>query len=338
MNKTILSGLLVAIVALQGSCTPLPTAKITEQAVDESGAPIEGVNASISFRSLKTNNPWTGQKSQSIQGITDKEGKHTASNPTLNSVGIGAWHDDYYSSSTEYTFSDKNGSKWTPYNPTVMLVLRKIENPAAMWAKNLSKVEIPAVGNPVGYDLLKGDRVVPHGKGTISDLLFTLELDLKDGWNYSGNLKVEMPNDGDGFTPIPDASKHTESRFILPRYAPIEGYSSDLMVEQIIQKDTNTYSLNSSIKERNVFIRLRTVKDEDGNVKEALYGKITNHKSANTPIRWRIVKGEQIYVEFTYYVNPDKTRNMEYDIEQNLFLKDYVGRPRGDSSFNNLTP
>ena len=53
---------------------------------------------------------------------------------------------------------------------------------------------------------------------------------------------------------------------------------------------------------RNYFFRVRTVLDEEGNVKSALYGKIYGD-----------------FMQFRYYLNPTlNDRNVEFDPEHNL--------------------
>ena len=64
-------------------------------------------------------------------------------------------------------------------------------------------------------------------------------------------------------------------------------------------------------EDRNFFDRVRTAK-EHGQVKKALYGKI--HRN----FRYYVGSKDNITVAFIYYLNPDGTRNLEFD-GNNLF-------------------
>ena len=87
---------------------------------------------------------------------------------------------------------------------------------------------------------------------------------------------------------------------------PIDSYKSQL-IRQSIYHIRHTGMLLSTItmKNRNYFFRVRTVLDENGKVKSALYGKIYGD-----------------FMHFSYYLNPTPNdRNVEFDPKQNLLKK-----------------
>jgi len=51
----------------------------------------------------------------------------------------------------------------------------------------------------------------------------------------------------------------------------------------------------------------------DGKVHKALYGKIHGE------IRFDVINSKTAIIIFTYYLNPDGTRNLEFDQKRNLF-------------------
>jgi hypothetical protein len=63
---------------------------------------------------------------------------------------------------------------------------------------------------------------------------------------------------------------------------------------------------------QNYFYRVRTVK-EDGKIKSAMYGKIYGE------IQFDVINAPTAAIIFTYYLNPDGTRNTEFDPKNNLF-------------------
>jgi hypothetical protein len=69
----------------------------------------------------------------------------------------------------------------------------------------------------------------------------------------------------------------------------------------------------NSDQDDNFYIRVRTVLNADGKVVSAMYGKIY----------WGLGFGSATYpgkfpIWFRYYINPDGTRNTEFDVENNL--------------------
>ena len=71
--------------------------------------------------------------------------------------------------------------------------------------------------------------------------------------------------------------------------------------------------IDDTDKEGNYFFRIRTLLDEQGKIKSALYGKIYgNFKFGGAT--------EGGFLNWDYYLNPEfNSLNMEFDPERNLF-------------------
>lgn len=168
-----------------------------------------------------------------------------------------------------------------------------------MYAKRLN-THVPALDKPVGFDLTAGDWVGPYGNGAHSDILFTGHFDKRGDGESDFTLTVSFPNPGDGiqeFT-VPDAEKASALR--SPHEAPADGYQSQ-WVQTDNRKPGKSIETNRD-PNRNYFFRVRTVLDENGNVKSALYGKIYGD-----------------FMEFSYYLDPTPNdRNVEFDPSRNL--------------------
>ena len=94
----------------------------------------------------------------------------------------------------------------------------------------------------------------------------------------------------------------------LPRYAPETGYLPTLVQE--LSLNGNKRINGADGEDQNYFYRVRTVLDENGNVKSAVYGKIAG------PIQYWGNKD----VHMIYYLNPTPNdRNMEFNPKKNLF-------------------
>ena len=176
----------------------------------------------------------------------------------------------------------------------------------------------------VPYDFEKGDLVAPGCKGSSPDILVRLsakqlgwhrtkspeEIDAflekeKDPKARAGFLAVHgkweltlellFPHEGDGILESPYAAYASMK---LPSKAPVSGYGRTLVL------DNKAYAQ----KDRGFFLRVRTVKDEAGNIVSAHYAKIYG-----TPL---LSPGG---FAFQYYFNPvPNDRRLEFDTSRNL--------------------
>ncbi len=65
--------------------------------------------------------------------------------------------------------------------------------------------------------------------------------------------------------------------------------------------------------DQNYLFRVRSVVDEQGKLKEAKYGKL------HDDFDFGYAESNKVLLAFTYYLNPDGTRNLEFDPTRNLF-------------------
>lgn len=105
------------------------------------------------------------------------------------------------------------------------------------------------------------------------------------------------------------------SKFRLARNAPETGYVQ--MLSKQITRGGGVFFDNMS-DDNNYFFRIRSEVDENGKLTRAMYGKIKGE------IKVEPRSGTLGMVLFFYYLNPDYTRNLEFDPNRNLFdnLKD----------------
>jgi hypothetical protein len=274
----------------QLSTAPTPTWKVTLKVVDETGLPVINANAVVDY-----------QSNDQFSGLTDTNGIFVASHKDKSyALAFDVKKDGYYSVWQRYEMGwayQYNEAKW---NPTIEIVLKRIIKPIPMYAKRID-AEPPTNGKPVGYDLMVGDWVGPYGKGVTTDILFTREYNRKSLQDYDYKLTVSFPKAGDGIQEFPVPYKNMEgSALRSPHEAPTNGYQPQIVrlnVSHPGQKLIFDYDEN-----RVYFFRTRTVLDENGNVKSALYGKIYGD-----------------FMQFKYYLNPTiNDRNIEFDSKQNL--------------------
>ncbi len=150
-----------------------PKGQITFHVTNESGKPL--ANIPVDEIVLDQSKPPATYKV--VTTTTDIRGMAVVTTPSISKEYSYAARNisGFYSSGGVYKFQNSVNGQWQPSNPTVEIKLRPILHPVPMYAKQSGNLSIPEIGKPVGYDLMVGDLVTPHGKGLKSDLVFTLE-------------------------------------------------------------------------------------------------------------------------------------------------------------------
>lgn len=284
----------------------------TLKVVDVDGQPVTNAYVQAGYSSPKKGANWS-------KGYTDTNGLYTAKGHTRDTMTYRVTKDNYYKSTGGYNAWGKAKpqvlkDKWQPWNTTIPVVLKPMKNPVPMYVKRV-KATIPVVGEPVGYDLLKGDWVAPHGKGKIADMTFTASGKFVAPLNREAYLTVSFSGKFNGIQEF--KADAPESEFMSPHYAPTEGYESTWSYMRKV-KPTREENVNTGEpRDLHFFLRIRSEVDEEGNLVKAMYGKIYND------IRCDFVgfyEPEQtMMIFFTYFLNPDYTTNIEFITGKGLF-------------------
>ena len=290
-----------------------PQAKIEGHILDESGGSIANIQVHGGFAVLKTTNPFEGQDSVHFDATTDTNGVFEITGSTLGRVGFGIDKAGYYWGHCSIDLVKHDAGKWLPWPTVAELRLRKKESPTAMYARKLWLNPLPVVDAPVGYDLQIGDWVTPHGKGLVSDLLFTLHKNYKSRLDYEWDMTIQSPGEGNGFHPMSPADESPQSELRFPKVSPEFGY--DVSQLQLgLKSDMKATVSKSSLTATNFFFRIRSELDEQKQIKRAYYGKLIG------PIIVDVHDTQTALLRFTYYLNPTSLdRNMEFDPKKNLF-------------------
>jgi len=280
------------------------TAKITIRVVDEDNNNVDGAYVGIGFDDYRS-----PTKENSVRGISDSEGRFTGSAPSTGYLGFNVTRDGYYKSIGHYSFKEKNLSGWQPWNPELRVLLRKIENPVPMYARDTkeSRIEIPVVEKDVGFDLTKFDWIAPYGKGEHADFIFNLKKRFENWNDQDCVMNISFSNENDGIMLIEDDLGYG-SFFKLPRYAPEMGYVDNI---QLFIHAGGKWDSNLD-KKNNFIFRVRSKVEKDKKIK-AMYGKILGG------IFFGPNFSKTATISFKYYLNPDYTRNLEFDARRNLF-------------------
>ena len=250
----------------------MPVAQVTAHIVDEQGQALDGVLVSIAL--ILSSPESVGADSYLVEGRTDGAGNFTGSGESeWPDVTVSAEKDGYYQSTDGVSMETVNEAlnRWEPWNPTITIMLKKIQNPVPMYYKQTDWIKVPVFDTPVGYDLLQGDWVAPYGKGTVKDFLFTMTCRDEGPTNSEARYVLTFSNPGDGiqvFTPDPQ----DQSWFEWPFSAPADGYQSRLEKYESYLPGQGYHT--DKVENIKYIFRVRTGQ-EIGTIRGPLYGKIT---------------------------------------------------------------
>jgi hypothetical protein len=252
-----------------------------------------------------------------------KSGVVTLTKRTAPRLFFRITHEGYYSDAAEHMLNgDIINDKvvYTTNHIHKLFRLKKVKNPVPMYVKSVN-LKLPKKSGSIGFDFMAGDWVAPHGTGKVSDARITLSGYRRSYKDLGSKLQIEFPNEGDGLILIDIPRKDHAERyeFRLDYEAPPSGYVGYYELSSARFPD-KPREWNRPKESANYYFRIRTKRNEAGNVVSALYGKIHN------PINYTFNKKRKS-VRFYYYLNPDGTRNMESDPSKNLF-------PNGSIGFN----
>lgn len=332
MNPQLRFVIFPALLALSGCLLAGrdPLFRLTLHVVDDEGTPVAKAEARIGAE-RRPKGEESGGKGVFTEGMTDAQGYFSGEVEAWNArqAGYQVQKEGYYGVWLAYRAKDPIQGKWQPWNPTIEVLLKRIKNPVPMYAKRV-EIKIPELNKPIGYDLAQGDLVAPYGKGQISDLLFEADRKVVSDREYDGTLTLRFSNEGDGLV-AHELAQPDPPGLRMPYTAPADGYVSEkTWQESRHTTGRGTARIISTASDRmNYFIRVRTIRNEEGRIVSALYGKI------HGDFRWFIgTRAPKSGLAFTYYLNPDGTRNIEYDPKRNLLKS---SKP-GNFDYENLAP
>lgn len=212
--------------------------------------------------------------------------------------------------------------RWIVTND-VRIVMRKMGNPIPLRAKWIERWDenglYPAGTNTVAYDLMQGDWLPPLGKGERADIeLVHSRMDRGEGCLYKGSKvkkiwrdEVEMRFTGEGNGQVGYVSDPSETLRI--RTAPESGYRPTHLIWA--EKDRNLRYHSSEDHNLSFAFRIRTRRNERGEIVDAFYGKIYRNP--------KLLGGGGYPLngfEMVYYLNPTSLdRNLEWDRKNNGF-------------------
>lgn len=273
-----------------------------------------------------------------FKGKTDKAGRFTVEARGGGSSDVLVTKDGYYPSSPDVEWNDKRNldieelkrNGFQPWDQTEEVVLKKVGKSIPMIVRmGLASTDhiryAPKLGEEVGYDLIAGDWIAPHGKGEIGDIKVLFESDFQGPEEYTTKAVFSFSNPDDGLIPIFSLSGG-ESLLKYPRSAPMDGYETKSIK---LEKQSGKSPQPSQKEPIGYFFRIRTIKERGaGKIISAKYGKIVSESeqgAGQNPLRlisgmWKDGRIDPTPgFQVSYYLNPvPNDRNLEYDQRNNL--------------------
>lgn len=282
----------------------LPEAKVTVKVVDEFSNPVENAEVVVGFQGAGPQ----GIKDVAVRGITGVDGVFSASRKTIDHIAYAAEKKGYYKSYVDYHFTTSTNGRWQPWSQEFTLVLRKIENPVPMYVRKF-RLELPINDKPVGFDLIEYDWVAPYGRGDHADIIFKYTGTYTKADDFNKKLVVAFTNKFDGIQLVKENRRHG-SMLKLPKHAPETGYKSILTRSR--SRIPGNPLKEDAAEDNNYIFRIRS-EEKDGKLIRAMYGKIYGDISFDTNAFGKVS------IIFRCFLNPDYTKNLEFDPKQNLF-------------------
>ncbi len=304
---------LICIAALIGQITcamddPALT-RFTMRVVDsETGLPVTNAVAKTSF--LLKYDPFATRPDEvdrqevsvNSAGLAVFEGR------TLRQTGGGAtiYAEGYYTDGGGFGFTRKSlaFNRWEPWDPVIEVKMRPKKNPVPMVYNWRVRKKVPVKEGNIGFDLKVADWVEPHGRGKVSDFIFTLTpvTEPKQGIEYS--LTFENPMDGiQEYIP----PEELRSEYIFPYLAPTNGYAASLNKYRLLYYPVDPNCPANNLKDNaeiNYIFRVRTKVDDESRIVSANYGRIKGEVTlSDTPL-----------IDLQYWFNPEpNSRSLESD-------------------------
>ena len=335
----------VVVAFMHCLCACADTARISAYVIDEiTHAPIPSIKVSASFSNDNGWKAWTESapiyhdtQETDVNGFCTLKGK---TNIGRAGCGVDKQGEKYYGAGGRgFHFTKKNlFGVWQPDNLVATIRLQRVEHPIPLCVK---RVELRDYARGIGgfdgtnsvlrFDLMKGDWLPPYGKGEVADMAISSRIKITGtgkfrkpypefGWSkmdfymmknecslQSTDGIAEVMSDPKAGIKIRDASKEIIGCSVLR----VSGVSQ--MFERN-GKDWYTQNFNDLNPDRCYTFRIRTRRNDKGELVEAYYGKIYGDFEFEGDDK----KG-LIGVKFLYYLNPKSLdRNLEWDMKTNL--------------------
>ena len=340
-----MSKLVLLLAVLAVACLKADIARFSVVVLDlEEGFPISNATVRANFSKDIGWRAWTDSACPDVAiATTDKNGECKLNGKT-NCGRVCCWVSKppkkyYRDDGWGYKYKSKNiFGVWQPDNLVVTLRLQRVEHPIPLFVKKATLQNhkngiggFDGTNSVVRFDFLKGDWLPPYGSGEVADVEFKSTLNIKGkawfsfeprkyDWVYFYNLGTELIclNKDDGFSvfaPEPCVGIKIRNADATPKTRRLG--LINIGRNQKFHKngeDWDCQNYKDKFSERNISFRIRSKYDDNGNLKEAYYGKIYGDFEIDGDEKKGVTR-----ISFMYYLNPTLLdRNLEWDMKNNF--------------------
>lgn len=251
-------------------------AKFSLLVVDDNNVPVP--NASIVCGFSLREHQYGGIE---VKSRTDENGKCVVEEKTDgHEVEFWVEKDGYYTSKHSVRLTVQNEihevrfNRWQPYGEELKILIRKKVHPIEC-VRVEKVVKLPSKERWYDFDLVKGDLVSPYGEGETSDIRIKVTSDGKPTReNKLIEMYVEFIGKENGFY---HENKKPNSEW---QYSYLADEKSDFPISSLYSyrkvHEGGWREENTPFKERAFISRIRTIRGDDGNLKECYYLRIIN--------------------------------------------------------------
>lgn len=297
-----LSILLVTVARLTADEIGLKDARVAFRVVDDIGNPVNGVH-------VNAGDLWSAK---GYQGLTDTNGSFTCYWRKIYAPIGGVF------SKKGYYTTQGNVWSWTQWGEvptnTLTATIKRIINPVPM-VKRQVRLLFPVLGEPLGFDLEKGDWVEPHGIGRMSDILITGTLEWRTSDDFALGAALATTNSHDGFVGF--GVTRMDSRNLVRSALPAPQQTSD-HADYTNRVDVYRIAIPKAAREdsydKNIdyYFRFRTNVDNQGKRESAYVGWLDNGIRLTYQEDRKSGDDRRLRITFAYYYNPDPlSRSLE---------------------------
>ena len=294
------------------------TVKLAATVMTPEGVPLSGAKVMLVLPRLGGN-----RTDQVSEGLTDAKGTVRLRGRAEDMFYIFASSDGFYRDESKryYTDSDEMEAARKAGALAVNIKLKPVKNPAPFVQTWFVRSPLPQHGKPFSFDVLIGDWTPPFGKGVVPDITFLASGYTRSLSDCDEQVVLSFRNPEDGIISS-TYNLHSGSGLKFPYEAPESGYQNSY---RLYRKTTPDGPLETNFDKtgtRCYIFRVRSETDGNGKVVRAIYGVINGELSiGGHPAEDRVVTFHSI-------ANPDRTRNLEFDIDRIVAALRAAGGPR----------
>ena len=307
----------------KGTYNTVAQAKIILRCIDQNGIIVTNANVSSALYP-----DGSFENAIVMNGTTDTNGCFVMEGKTNGEYSFTLKKDGFYKThETKHLFLEPTVSvssgRWQPYGMTNTVILKRKINPVAMCAADFFDTRytlIPEVEKPLGFDLIVGDWIAPHGRGKIRDFDVTYIWDGSMGADYTGaELILSFADPFSGARKIPC---DTYSSFKSPYHADTNAVYAQEIRFSFKHNAQGRWEDGQLKEDECLILRTRSRIDEDGHLIGVHYGKIYG------PLRFGFSRKAPGEMKIFHYFNPtENDANLEYDPNKTLLFSGKIGTP-----------